>query len=73
MTTDADVAALQVVQPSQQRDQRRFARAIGSQQRGESSRRQVEAHLVQRLSRTVGKAQFTDLKGVHGVTTTPHG
>ncbi|MNF98177.1 hypothetical protein D3C84_810310 [compost metagenome] len=73
MTTDADLATLQVVQAREQGDQRRLASAVGSQQRGETSGRQAETHLLEGFARTIGKAQVADLQGVHGVTTTPQG
>lgn len=73
MTADPDLAALQVIEPGEQGDQGRFARAVGSQQRGETPRGQAEADLVQRLPGAVGEAQVADVQGVHGVTTTPQG
>ena len=70
---DADIALLQVVQASEQGDQRGFAGAVGAEQGAEAAGRQFEGQLVERTAGAVGEAERLHRQGGHGVTTTPQG
>jgi len=60
MPGDRDLARAGGEKPGQQREQRRFSRAIGPQQRREPARRHVKADRVQRPAAAIGIVEISD-------------